>query len=224
MTISVAGLASVPVIGFSMRLVIPGQDVVTSRYTGQVQVIGRGPGYRAGSVTWMPTTDAHLRTLAMLYTRLEGQRESVRLSLPRRYRPDTPIPAGARIKPTSANGEIDNGAWKIELHRDIAQATLGAAGYTMQEGQWVNVAGRLYQVASRVTIPNDGAGVDVRLFPPADPYGLSGRTSTATILNAIGVNSPDVNARAAVPDQGVLSQAGHANDPIVFDWQEVVAT
>lgn len=213
MTITVSGLSDVPMVGFTKRMVFPGQTVARSRHTGQAQIIGRGPGHWAGSVTWVPTTREHVRTLDRLFSALAGMIESVRLPLPlTRYGPDVPLPAGARIITGSALDNPRGGTWDVILLRDAGD--LGAAGYRFASGSYINVGERLYQIQSGGILINTVLNTSFPLLP-----GILTRPRTGS---SVTVNAPFVRARAASPDQGDLQHTGWANEPVVWDWEEVI--
>lgn len=197
-------VSAVPVIGFSKRMVFPGQDVVRSRYTGQVQVVGRGPGHWAGSITWLPAERAHIDALSVLFACLEGEANSVDLTLPAsRYASTHQHGAGHRASTTGA-GTIANGVLTVPVQKDA-----GSGAIQVATGGHVNIGARLYQCVHGVIFLTTA---NMQVVPVARP--ASGATLT--------INAPFVRVRAALSDQGLISHVGHVNDPVVLDWEEIV--
>lgn len=200
----------VPVIGFTMRMVFPGQDVVRSRYSGQAQVVGRGPGHWAGSVTWLPATRAHVGVLSAFFACIEGEANHTRIPLPAsRYAPLVAPPSGFRAS-AADTGTISSGAgtMTVSVRKDTAH------NYTIMRGSMVNIGTRLYQVIVAHASVQGALGneTDMNVVPLA-PVAVGASLSLA---------APFVRARAAVSEQGLIGHTGHVNDPVVWDWEEAI--
>lgn len=190
-----------PYVAWNMRMVFPGQSTVVSRYTGQAETIGRGPGYFAGFCTWFPKDENSMRELERFFFQMEGGINYTDLQLPRRYDAQEPMSA-SRIFVSAAR--IFTASRDVEVTMDIDSGTPNII-----EGDFVNIGDRLYRVRQGTNV---GQPNQMYVLPMAVP----------AVGAEVEKNFLTVKARASSSDQGDLLTEGWIHRPVTFDWVEVV--
>lgn len=202
------GNSNAPLIAFGdIRMVFPGQSTVTSRYTGQQETIGRGPGLFAGFCTWYPRNEAGRRELEDFFFKLQGGIHTARILLPRRYQRQSDRPTGSLEVSTITAVAVSEAQGTMSLTFTTAGLTS-----TITAGDFVNINRRLYKVLSGPGA-NTGTGpYTITVVPPAQP----------AVGDVISRGQPHVDARATGDNQGGVTSEGWILRPVTLDWIEEV--
>jgi len=179
----------------TLELRTPGRVKHRSVYTGETQILSRGPGYWGGTVTIGATdsgTAAIRAEVEEFLARIAGWANEFRLPVRRPSR--SGLAAGTVLRATAARFD---GAGRVQLTYD------GSA--SIPDGDYVTVADRLY-------IATGGEGN--RYLPARLPTVPGAITWEAPyVLARLGSDSPDPVSSPLSPDWG---------GPWVIEWEEAI--
>ena len=190
----------IKLVGFKIGLSFPGQNVTSSRLTGRIDAVNRGPGLWTGQAQWMPdaTSQTDKKELLRWLAQLRGQTHQTQIVLPACFGP-TSAPTDDYAAVTAGRNQTSSGEVTVQFDASAGSWDAGV-------GDLVNIGDRLYVIEAV-----DGS--DYSIMPRALPANGATVEAAAPFIVCTSLNA----------DQLEIGFQSTGFDRVVFDWVEHIA-
>ena len=184
-------------VGFRIGLTYPGQNVISSRLTGKIDTVNRGPGLWTGNAVWHidPHTRRDTSEVMRWISQLRGQTNQTQIDLPASHKaataPSSDFAAtiGTSVLTTAGEAEVT--------------LTVSAGSWTITLGDLLTIGDRLYCIE----------GID------GSTYSLAPRRKPE-VGAVVRAAAPYVIVTAVDPEQLAMAYEGPQFERLAFDWIE----